>query len=436
MRPTTSVRKWKAVSISIAALLATATTQSFAASAGSYTQNAVFLAKRFVASSSMQGTYLKDMLHILRMQYGIKTLFVNVGVTNPADGTLPSLINSGNGYNYAAKFLEAVKEYETTYNYTFEVYAMFNGTTEKDCEIQYGGATFYGILESGNCNTLKTLHLSDTVTRSNIVAEAQKFVNANGAYTFTGNGSLAARPWDGILLDYEPAGSTDTSSSAPNPPNTYNDLKTLVIAVRNAITGGRVAVAAPRIQAQGAVNNWNWSPAEYYYMAKYTKYLADMAYGMSPTSVLNYQDMVKTQTEDVLKAVSGEYGNWTPSDHPAPTNNPRVLIGFPGFKNPAISGHNQYETARYAAVGTLEGLSVLEVGHPNSLQYFKGAVMFQSETGCDPSIDYFSINPTVPFCVDHFDAANPTYYRDTSTTKINAQWSTDWWYWRHYWLGL
>jgi hypothetical protein len=336
----------------------------FSASAGDYQDNGVFLGHAYVKYQSFVDLVNDPLAPYMKNDYKCKYWFVNVGLLNSSG----VITNASTELAKVKEFLNAIKTYENANGYTFNVIAWINGDKT-------------------------TVDVSSSTIRTAIVNECKKFVSTStpGSYV-----SDANRVFDGISMDLEPCGNDDTY---------FNNYKTLMDNIKSAFNSGGLgskstSVCAPKY---GTGSIWYWSPVYYHYMARRVNFLVAMTYNSESASATEYQTWIGDQIYDILRAVSGKYWN-NDATHPAPTNGVKVLIGFPGYpNNPPVHDVN-YEQTRYAALGTLEGLTDLQ------------------NDPCDPSENYFKSG----FVYLHTNGSGTDGY---------ASYTTDWWWWGRYWLG-
>ncbi|HBG26673.1 MAG: hypothetical protein A2Y10_18445 [Planctomycetes bacterium GWF2_41_51] len=333
----------------------------FAADAGDFTQNGVFLSHNYVKYQSYVNL-VPTLGYNMNVNYRCKYLFVNAGMLN-SNGVIT---NAATELAKVKDFLNAVKTYENSSGFQFIVIGWISGDKNN-------------------------LAISNSAIRSAIVSECKKFVSATvpGSYV-----SGANRVFDGISMDIEPSGNDDTY---------YNHYKTLMDDIRASFNASGLSSKLTSVCAHkyGTGSIYHWSPVYYYYMARRVNFIAAMTYNSNSSSAAAYQTWIGDQTYYILRAVSGKY--WDDEAHPVPTNGVKILIGFPAY--PASASHNPaYENARYAALGTLEGLDDLEAD------------------ASDPSENYFKAG----FLYLHTDGTGGDNY---------ANYSTDWWWWGRYWLA-
>jgi hypothetical protein len=113
---------------------------------------------------------------------------------------------------------------------------------------------------------------------------------------------------------------------------------------------------------------------------------------------------MRAQTKDILQAVSGARWGFDAS-HPAPTHGVKVMIGFPATWTDTATHDHEAENIISGAAGVFEGLKDLEDASDTiSLSYFLGADVYLQNGGDD--------------------------------TSMYARYSSDWAWFRQYWLGI
>lgn len=311
----------------------------FAAYPGDFNENGVFLAHSYVVYPdwvSKMSTLAPAMV-----SYKCNYWFVNVGLlTSSGVITSPS-----SQLAQVVPFLNAVKAYETANNCHFILIAYINANKS-------------------------STDLSSSSLRSAIVGECKKFVSTTVRSSYVYG---ATRTFDGITMDIEPCGNDDTY---------FNNYKTLMDEIRASFDSLGLyskTTAVCSLAYGSSSSQWQWSAAYYYNMAKHVNFLQCMTYDSESTSASAYQTWISNQTYNILRAVSGKYWN-NSNTYPPPTNGVKVFIGFPAYG--ASSNHNPaYENIRYAANGTLTGISNLQAGSDPSVNYFLGGAVFSHTDG-------------------------------------------------------
>ncbi len=314
-----------------------------------YTNNGVWFGNAFMTTPSYV-TNLPQVAFQMRNNYQIPNIFVNVGglnssgqITNP-----PPL---------AVTFMNTLKTWETQNGYTFKVFAWINGDTS-------------------------VVDVNNETTQTNIIGEAEKFVSTTITNSYVAG---ATRAFDGVQIDLEPAG--------PNGSDTqFNNLKQMMIDMKSGFTtlglGSKLTsvTAPPYSTATNSV--WTWTPVYYYYMGVNCDLLCGMTYDTGITNGPAYESWLQDQTTNILQAVSGKYWN-NDVNHPVPSNDIKVLIGFPAY--PSTSIHtNTAENIFYAAPGVSAGLAGLVAHGDLSTNFFQGAsiFLFTDGTGSDGYAGY------------------------------------------------
>jgi hypothetical protein len=321
--------------------------------AGGYQANASFLSRRFLTDSKNAAALTDDFLARAHKSFKTPLLFPNGGLLS-SKGMLDHA-------PYAARiFLDRVGAYERAKNTSFTVMPYLNGYSPDD---------------HSHAADL-TLDLNDPSVRANIVAECKRYVSSRvpGSYV-----AGAARAFDGIVMDIEPAGG----------PLFYACLKALMADIRETfdrmgLKDKKIGIAAPQYTARTPKPTWGWDSSDYYYMAKYVDYLIAMTYDSGLTVESKYEPWLKDQTIHILQAVSGSAWKFDAS-HPQPTSGVKVLIGLPGFYASTKAHDPKVENVSDGAPGIRESLSMLTSTDGVSLGYFQGAVMFSHDGGADDS---------------------------------------------------
>jgi len=339
--------------------------------AGDYQQNASFLSRRFISDSRNAAALTNDFLSKADKLYKTPLLFPNGGLLSSM-GVLDHA-------PYAAKlFLDQASAYQTANRTTFTIMPYLNG---------------YSLEDHAHAAKLR-LDLNDPAVRANVVAECAKYVSnkAPGSYV-----AGAARAFDGVVIDIEPAGD----------PAFFPSLKTLMADIRVSfdragLRNKKIGVAAPQYTGRSPKPNWGWDSSDYYYIARYVNYVIAMTYDSSLTDESRYRPWMSEQTTHILQAVSGAAWRFD-TGHPRPTSGVRVLIGLPGFYSVTKAHNPEIESVAHGAAGIRDGLSLLQPTDRVSLGYFQGAVMFSHDGG-----------------------AGDSQY---------ARYDKDWRWWTEYWLG-
>lgn len=347
-------------------------TQGITSVAGSYGANGVWLTHAYVSTASFIDTNTDTLLQKMSASYAVDALYVNVGTIDSS-----GRVASGT-YPYVVRFLDRVAAYEAAHGVTFKVFAAVSGNLDpavgNDIDISTG---------TGN-------------VRSTIIDEAERFTSSSvtGSYV-----ASASRTFDGVVIDFEPSGPRDNATDDTN----FNNLKTLMQAMRTAFNGAGLSSRELGVAAHkyGDFSRWKWPTRYFYYMAKYVNVLPVMTYNSGSTSGAGYQSWMQSQATSVLRSVSGKA--YADSNHPPPTNSPRVYFGFPAY--PASSSHDPaYENTKYGAWGLDAAVTALvNDASDDSEDFMAGAFMYL-----------------------HVDG--------NSATQTYARWDTDWYWFYTYWL--
>ena len=322
---------------------------------GLFKENAIWLSGNY-RSDATYVSLTPTLAQRMKNESEVTYWFVNMGSIG-SDGH----IVSGTSYSQVANFLNSVRTWENQHNCRFVVTAWLNN----------------GNLAPGSSNWLDVTQAS---IRSNIVGECRKFTSTNVPGSFiTGS----TRTFDGVHLDFEPTGA-DT--------NRFNALKLLVDQIRAGLTGvglpngGHISFAASRY-AVGSSSDRRWSPDFYYEMAQKVDALGVMLYDTTITTTGTFQSLVRDQTTNIVRAVSGAY--WNNAGHPPPTNQSLVFMGFAAY--PESADHDAaVENIFNAAQGADAGVTDLVNRADLSVNYFGGAIVFKHTegTGNDGAASY------------------------------------------------
>ncbi len=218
--------------------------------------NAVWLGHAYVTTQSYVDK-IPSLAYDMKENYSVLYWFVNVGKLNSSG----QIIGAASGLSKAVAFLNALNGWEASNNHRFKVLAWINGilTTTDANFVDVGNAT----------------------KRHAIVNECRKFISTTVVGSYAAG---AARPFDGVQIDFEPSGLDSTR---------FDNLKTLMDEIRSAFTaypGKLTSFAAPKY---GTGNQWWWSPTFYYYMGRRVDLLAAMTYDSRLTSGTAYQDWIR-----------------------------------------------------------------------------------------------------------------------------------------------
>jgi PKD repeat protein len=309
----------------------------------------------------------------MKTNYRVPYWFINVGSLD-TNGVLQGSVAS------VTNFLNTLKTWENQQGYQFKVLAWVNG------DMPYSGGPTGGV------------DVNIASVASNIVMEAEKLVSTNVAGSYIAH---ATRAFDGVQLDLEPAGPNGSDTQFWNIVQIVVNIKS---AFRSLGVGNKLtSFTSPSYTTSSPTNNtvWDWVPMYYYAMATNIDLLCAMTYDTGYTSGSQYQAWIQDQTTNILKMVSGRYWN-NDAQHPAPTNDVQVMIGFPAFPN---SGNhtNTAENISFAAPGVQAGLTNLQSRGDLSTNYFLGAAVYLQNDG----------------------TGGDGY----------ASYDTDWWWFGQYWLN-
>jgi hypothetical protein len=306
--------------------------------------NGSFLSHAYITTASYISANIPTLASNLQFDYGTNKLFVNCGTLNSSG----QFTGGSAAVPQAVALLNAIKTWESANpGYTFKVFAYLGGS-----------------LDATNANFID---VSNATVRANIAAESAKFTNASVTGTYVPG---ATRTFDGVLIDFEPAGGTSAAANTQ-----FNNLKTVMDQIKTAIGGAKLtAFAAPQYSATSA-SAWYWNPTFYYYMALHVNYMVAMTYDSQSTTGAAYQTWMQQQTANILQAVSGEY--WT-SGHPAPPNGVKVLFGFPAYPNNPPTHSAAVEDTENAAIGVTNGLASADAAE---LANFGAAAIYLTTDG-------------------------------------------------------
>ncbi|MGA9524413.1 MAG: hypothetical protein WBV82_23360 [Myxococcaceae bacterium] len=341
--------------------------------AGTYTSNAVWITHTYVSTASFIDANTDTLLQKMSIHYATNTIVVNLGTIDSS-----GRIEAGT-YPYVVRFLDRVAAYEAANGVSFKVYAAFAGNLDPAV------AKFVDIsTATGN-------------DRATIIDEAQRFTSKTVAGSYIAS---ANRTFDGIMIDFEPSGPRDNATDDTN----FNNLKTLMGDLRSAFNASGLSTRELGVAAHkyGDNSRWMWPMRYFYYMARYVNSLTVMTYNSGSTTGSAYQSWMQSQAVSALRAVSGEA--YPDTNHPPPTNNPKVYFGFPAY--PADTSHDPAaENTKYGAWGLDAAVTALTNDTADDSEAFMGgAYMYVHTDG---------------------NAAPGTY----------ARWDTDWYWWYTHWLG-
>jgi hypothetical protein len=315
------------------------------ASTPRHKNNGAFLGHAYATTASYISANVPILASNLQYDYATDRLFVNCGTIDSSG----QLSGGASTVPQVVAFLNAIKTWENSNpSYSFKVFAYLNGS-----------------LDSTNTNFID---VSNSTVRANIATESSKFTSTSVSGSYI---SGASREFDGVLIDFEPAGGTSTTATTQ-----FNNLKTTMDQITTAIGSGKLtAFAAPQYSATSS-SAWSWSPTFYYYMALHVNYIIAMTYDSGSTTGSAYQSWIEQQAVNILQAVSGEY--WTDGSHSAPTNGVQILFGFPAYPNNPPNHYAAAENIQYAAPGLTSGLATLDT---RALNTFGAAAVYLTTNG-------------------------------------------------------
>ena len=240
------------LSVGLPALLAISLTSTLAWALSpteppKFDQNASFLSRRFLTDSKNAAALTDDFVPKADRLYAVHVLFPNGGLLG-ATGALDHA-------PFAAKiFLDHVTTYERANKAAFTLMPYLNGYSPQD--------TAHGA-------NLR-LDLDNRLVRAQIVTECTRYVSASIAGSYVAG---AARPFDGIVLDLEPAGD----------PTFLASLKSLVGEIRAAfdamgLKNKKIGIAAPQYTDKLPKPNWGWDSSNFFNMARAVNFVVAMTY--------------------------------------------------------------------------------------------------------------------------------------------------------------
>ncbi|MFC6644193.1 hypothetical protein ACFQBQ_01010 [Granulicella cerasi] len=306
--------------------------------------NGAFLGHAYVTTASFISANFNTMATNMQFSYGTNRLFVICGNI----GSTGTLTNGSAAAPQVTAFLNAVSAWEAANpGYKFQVFAYLSGSL-------LSGSSFVDV--------------SSSSVRSNIATEAGRFTSATASGSYV---SSANRTFDGVFMDFEPAGGTSTAATTQ-----FNNLKLLMDGVRTSVgTSKLTAFAAPQYSTTTA-STYFWTPTYYYYMAGHVDLIVAMEYDTKLQSGSDYQAWIQAQTVSILQAVSGEY--WTDGSHTAPTNGVKVLFAMPAYPNNPPNHYAVAENTAYAAPGVTAGLANVDAA---ASSYLGGAIVYLTTDG-------------------------------------------------------
>jgi len=307
--------------------------------------NGAFLGHAYVTTASYISAHVATDASNFQFDYGTNKLFVNCGAID-SDGQLSGGASS---VPQIVTFLNAIASWEAAHSgYKFQVFAYVSGS-----------------LVSTNS---EFIDVSNSTVTANVAEESAKFTSTSvsGSYIAGAN-----RTFDGVLIDFEPAGGTSAAANTQ-----FNNLKSMMDQIKTSIGSSKLtAFAAPQYSAT-STDAYLWCPTFYYYMALHVNYLIAMTYDSQNTTGSAYQSWIEQQTESILQAVAGEY--WSGGTHPAPTNGVKVLFGFPAYPNNPPNHYASAENVENAAIGVTNGLANVDT---NALANFGAGTIYLTTDG-------------------------------------------------------
>lgn len=326
-----------------------------------FPDNGVWLTRNYVKYSSFYDpAVVNDLALRMSTQYQVRNWFVNSDRTG-SDGRLiePQV--------HMVDFLENVHTWEKAHGYHFRIFAWVSGATT--------GPT--------------AMDLTRPEIRRAVVEECQKLLSPTVPQSYVAG---TTRPFDGVQIDFEPSGMDQVR---------FDALLQLMEELRAGLdeVGRSDALLSFAAHKLGTTNQYQWSPAFYYEMAKRVDVLASMSYNSGSTTGAEYRAWTRNQLQSVLRAVSGQA--WTDGAHPPPSRPVTVLFGMPSYP-PNASHEPSAENIEYGAQGLRDGINALKLTNDPSLAYLGGGAVYL-----------------------HTNGINDDNY---------ARWSTEWWWFGHYWL--
>ena len=316
--------------------------------------NGAFLGHAYVSSASFINANVSTMATHMQIDFATNRLFVICGGINSSG----QLSNGAAAVPEVVTFLNAISAWEAANpSYHFQVFAYLSGSLTS--------------------TSSAFIDVSNATVRSNIATESARFTSptVSGSYI-----AGASRAFDGVFIDFEPAGGTSTAANTQ-----FNNLKLLMDGIHSAIgTNKLTAFAAPQYSDSSA-SAWFWSPTFYYYMSGHVDVLIAMEYDTQLTTGSAYQSWIEAQAVSILQAVSGEY--WTDGSHPTHTNGGQLLFAFPAYPNNPPNHIAAAENIQYAAPGVTAALATLDA---RALSPFGAAIVYLTTdgTGADGYASY------------------------------------------------
>ena len=289
-----------------------------------YPDNAVWLTHDYTAYASFVAM-VPDLATRMSRSYGVTTLLPSVG-TIGAQGTLSS------GPSLSSSFLDAVGSWEQANGAHLRVLPWFSGPTD-------------------------SVDLTNVAVQTAIRGECKKLLlpAASGSYVAT-----ATRPFDGVVLDFEPSGLDATRFAA---------LIAIIDGIHSDVPQAKVGVAA---HALGTGDRYHWAPDFYAQMARHADLVFAMTYDSGSANAAAYQTWMQSQVPSILDAIATGNGQ--------PRAGFRLFIGFPAY--PGSTYHLvAAETVAAAAAGTRAALTQLAAAHDPAAGWFAGASVYLHTDG-------------------------------------------------------
>lgn len=418
--------------------------------------NAIFLGRKFVSDAAFQayefGT--ADILTMLRSKK-IDTLYVNVANVNTcasgcdyADG----LFTYSNPSSLLSSFLTSVKAWETanTALPAWKVFAGINGTHGEvyDSGTTLASSTTTHLYDSNPNKGWETNKWVGNRVRAGTPAEWRTVVSndsnsltvspgfssvpptyeinhkwllvatdrdavrtavANESKKLTipstpGYLGAPTRAFDGVMIDFEPAGlNVPGCPEANGDPRRFDCSKLLLQKVRttlnptNSSTAPKVGFTPPRFKnTTDSTNPYRWNYSMFYYGGLYADELSVMAYNMSGayTTEAAISGYVQTSTKQIGAGLTGEAWNWDAS-HPLPSRLAKVRIGIGAYESSPPNHDRTTENVRSMSSGLAAGITDMTHGLQgwSALPAMAGGAIYVYVTGA-ACVN----NPSTPYC--------------------------------------
>lgn len=310
-----------------------------------HTNNGAFLAHAYVSSAPFIDANIATMLTHMQMDYSTNRLFVICGGINGSG----RLANGPAAVPQVVRFLNAIAAWEASHReHRFKMFAYLSGSLSRR------SANF---IDVGNASV-----------RSSIAAESARFTSSSVSGSYVAG---AARTFDGVFIDFEPAGSVGSTGNT-----LFENLTLLMDEVHRAIGPKKLtAFSAPKYDSSES-SLWSWNSSLYYGMAGHVDVLVVMEYDTRLTSGDDYQSWIEAQTVSILKAASGEY--WTDGAHPEHASSAQVLFAVPAYPNKPPNHFASVENIQVAIPGIKAGLKGLDA---RALRLFGAAIIYLTTDG-------------------------------------------------------